>query len=67
MKKLTWVILLISQFVFAATAGIIPTPQQIELSAQEFQLSSKVEFKLVGDLQNLKTGQESQRNNIDHP
>ena len=58
MKKLTWVILLISQFVFAATAGIIPTPQQIELSAQEFQLSSKVEFKLVGDLQNLKTGQE---------
>jgi hexosaminidase len=58
MKKITWVILLICQFVFAANVGIIPTPQQLELSGQEFQLSAKVDYFLVGDPQNLIMGRD---------
>jgi len=58
MKKLTWVILLICQFVLAANVGIIPTPQQVELSGQGFWLSAKADFELVGNPQNLKKGQE---------
>jgi len=58
MKKIIWAILVICQFVLAANVGIIPTPQQVELSGQGFRLSAKVDFVLVGNPQNLKKGRE---------
>ncbi|MDZ7796708.1 MAG: hypothetical protein U5N56_06560 [Candidatus Marinimicrobia bacterium] len=47
MKKLLWAVLLISQFVFAANAGIIPTPQQLEFSGRRLRLSARADFELV--------------------
>jgi hypothetical protein len=58
MKKIMWSLLVLCQIVFASNVGIIPTPQQIELSGQEFQLSESVDYKLVGEPHNLGKGQD---------
>ena len=58
MKKLIWLMLFVCPFVLTANTGIIPTPQQVELSGRVFRLSSKVAFELVGDPQNLQKGRE---------
>ena len=56
MKKISWVLLLICQFVFAVNVGIIPTPQQVELSDQSLRLTPRIDYKLIGDPQNLEKG-----------
>ncbi len=58
MKKSIWVILIICRFAFAATVGIIPTPQLVELTGQEFHLSPKLDLELAGDPQNFEKGRE---------
>lgn len=58
MKKLIRAMLFIGGFAFAANTGIIPTPQQIELTGREFRLSAGADFELAGDPQNLKKGRE---------
>jgi len=58
MKKLIWIVLVICQVALAANVGIIPTPQKVELTGKEIQLSLKFDFELIGDPQNLEKGRE---------
>ena len=56
MKKAIWILLLICSFAFADNIGIIPTPQEIEISESVFRVCKRFNLELLGDPQNLSKG-----------